>query len=161
MTDPRTGSHGELVPRSGFSRHPAKARIPGGSLWVSHDGLVVLSACENSVLPGTHPEEYGAQWHVSVSRSPARSTPADVRRVVDGFAMPAFDEDNHHPGIARHLWCPLDPAYRSACECKVTEQLIVDGDYEWTTDSDGPCRGCEYQRLFGDPCPLHTRRPER
>lgn len=151
----RIGRHGELVPVSGFSRWKG-ARI-SGSTWRSHDGLFVMSACENSVLPGTHPEEYGPQWHISVSRAPARSTTDDVRRVVEGFAMPAFDEDNHHPGIARHLWCPVDERYRTACECKLTEQLIVEPDgYEWTNDTTAPCRGCEFERLTGHPCTLHS-----
>jgi hypothetical protein len=69
--------------------------------------------------------------------------------VIDAFAMPAFDEDNHHPGVARHLWCPVDPAYRSACECKVSEVVVVDGAYEWTTEADH-CRGCDYERSHGD-----------
>lgn len=69
--------------------------------------------------------------------------------------MPAFDEDNHHPGIARHLWCPVDSAFRHVCECKVSEVVIVDGDYEWTTEAD-TCRGCEYERLTRMPCPLHA-----
>lgn len=89
-----------------------------------------------------------------------RERPSDehVRRVVDGFSMPAFDEDNHHPGVARHLWCPWDEAARLAGECKVTETAIVDRDgYAWTTDTDGPCRGCLYEVQFGAeyPCPIH------
>jgi hypothetical protein len=77
-------------------------------------------------------------------------------RTAIAFDLPAWDEDNHHPGIARHLWCPVDPLFRSACECKVTETTVADGDYSWTTDSDGPCRGCDYQRLTGQPCPIHA-----
>lgn len=154
---PRLGSHGELLPVKGFSRwlYEWGGVAHRGSAWRSHDQLYVLSTLEISYLPGTD-KVPGPQWHISVSRAPNRSTPADVARVVAGFAMPAFDEDNHHPGIARHLWCPVDPAYRTACECKITETLIVDGDYAWTNDETEQCRGCHLQGLTGAPCPLHA-----
>jgi len=138
----------------GFSRG---RHIPDASMWRSHDGLVVISSLNHAYLPGTQDTEIGPQWHVSVSRAPERSLVADVERVVECFGMPAFDEDNHHPGIARHLWCPVDERYRQGCECKLTEQLIVDGDYQWTTDVTAECRGCQYQKLFGPPCPIHQR----
>lgn len=159
----KLGSDGALVPLRGFSR--AKTRRGGyGNAWRSHDGLLVVSTLEQSVLPGGD-GAIGPQWLVSVSRheggldARCRVTPADVERVVAAFDMPAFDEDNHHPGVARHLWCPVDERYRSACECKTTERTIVDGTYAWTTDVDGPCRGCDYARDFGLPCPLHATRP--
>lgn len=131
--------------------------------WRSHDGLVVVSALEHAFLPGSgDPPQVGPQWLVSVSRTAGgangrcRATDGDVERVVDSFAMPAWDEDNHHPGIARHLWCPVEVRYQQACECKVTERVIVESSgYQWTTDVDGGCRGCEYRRLFGLPCTLH------
>lgn len=153
---PRLGGFGELIPVRGFSRHP-KRSIGARSAWCSHDGLVVVSGRELAHLPGTHPPVPGDQWLVSVSRSPDRASSDDAQRVVECFAMPAFDEDNHHPGIARHLWCPVDEQYRHACECKLTEELIVDDDgYEWTNDTSAPCRGCELGRLTGRPCPLHV-----
>lgn len=70
---------------------------------------------------------------------------------------PAYDEDNHGPGIARTLFCPVDPAYRVACECKTTETLYVDADgYAWTSPT-GECSGCTYQRMFDLPCPVHHK----
>jgi hypothetical protein len=36
----------------------------------------------------------------------------------------------------------------------VSEVVVVDGAYEWTTEADH-CRGCDYERLTGMPCPLH------
>lgn len=166
--DPSVGMFGELVPHSGWSRYVAPGRpIPEGlSSWRTHDGLYAVSGCHVAPLPGTD-GEVGPQWLVSVSllnvRDPAsrvhgRPDDEHVARVVAGFAMPAFDEDNHHPGVARHLWCPHDEAARLACECKVTETVVVEPDgYTWTTDSEGECRGCAYEQLFGPahPCPLH------
>lgn len=64
--------------------------------------------------------------------------------------------NNHGPGISRTLFCPVDPRYRTACECKTDETLIVEADgYAWTTPTDGPCTGCYYETLFDLPCPIH------
>jgi hypothetical protein len=157
---PRLGSDGALVPTRGFSRRAGA--LPGQTAWVSHDGLLVVSSREMAHLPGSgEPPLIGPQWLVSVSRrsggvdARCRVTDDDVRRVVDAFAMPAFDEDNHHPGVARHLWCPIDPAYQQACECKLTELTVDDDGYIWTTEADA-CRGCEFERLSGLPCTRHS-----
>lgn len=172
----KTGIAGELIPTRGFSRQKTTRPKTGGALdlfakkvphgqsvWRSHDDLVVVSSLEDAYLPGSgEPPLVGPQWLVSVSRrsggidARCRVTDDDVARVVEGFEMPAFDEDNHHPGIARHLWCPIEDRYRSACECKISERTIVDGVYRWTTE-DQECRGCEYEWRFGLPCPLHAR----
>jgi hypothetical protein len=153
---------GRLAPVSGFSRLRSLRVAPSLSVWCSHDGIRVLSGLHDTVLPGTD-HEIGPQWLVSVSRSgrrEVRPSDDDVRRVVEGFAMPAFDEDNHHPGVARHLFCPVAERHRSACECKLTERLVTEVDgYQWTTDDGSRCRGCEYEGLTGMPCTIH--RPPR
>lgn len=165
---------GALMPLRGFSRWKPTNPLPAGqAAYRSHDGLLVVSSREDAYLPGSGFLEYdvdagpvrrspplvGPQWLVSVSRhGRGRDRPDDeqVRRVVDAFGMPAFDEDNHHPGVARHLWCPIDEQYRNQCECKLSELIVVDPDgYRWTTEADGPCRGCEYRKLTGFPCPRH------
>lgn len=158
----KLGARGELVPIAGFSR--IRTPLPDASTgWRSHDGLFVVSSCFDAPLPGSgEPPKIGPSWLVSVSRpagprtARCKATPADVVRVVASFAMPAFDEDNHHPGLARHLWCPMDPQYQDACECKLTEETITDGDYSWTTDLTAECRGCEYEAMFGLACPIHA-----
>lgn len=160
----RLGRFGELVPISGFSRasNGMQGRVVGVSVWVSHDGLLITSGCHSAPLPGTD-GTIGPQWLVAVSRrgrgrENRRASDDDVRRVVTAFAMPAFDEDNHHPGIARHLWCPHDAAAQRACECKISETLIVEPDgYQWTNDDSQPCRGCEYEKLLGMPCTIHSQ----
>jgi hypothetical protein len=70
--------------------------------------------------------------------------------------MEGSEEDNHHPGIARHFWMVVDPARRVDCECKVGETVVKEPDgYKWSNDP-GACRGCDYARTFpGHPCPLH------
>lgn len=159
----RLGMLGELIPVKGFSR-AGRGKLPASSVsgWVTHDGILAVSGCHIAPLPGTDGVP-GKQWLVSVSRPapgvmtpPTHASDDDLRRVVECFAMPAFDEDNHHPGIARHLWCPQDETARLACECKISETLIVEDDgYTWTNDEDAPCRGCIYAIQFGSTCPIH------
>lgn len=118
----------------------------------------VISALEEAELPdGTGA---GPQWHVSVSRAGKRPGPNDVQAAQRAFDMRKAEEDNHHPGVARHFWLPVDPAHRVDCECKESEVLVTEPDgYRWTNPRQGagPCRGCELSRLVGQPCPLHPQ----
>lgn len=166
----RLGAWGELVPVKGFSR--VRAALPEGqAAWVMHGGLLAVSSLIDAELPGSgEPPLVGPTWHISVShrRDHAASTPEqprctvsdlDVLSVVDCFDLPAYDEDNHHPGVARHLFCPLDEQYRTACECKIAEVTRVEpGGYRWTTDPAKECRGCLYARMYGKPCTIHGSR---
>lgn len=141
-----------------WTRKPIPDQIVNASLlaasrWIYRD-VVVISALELAEYPsggGT-----GPQWHISVSERGARPTPKGLKRALISFDLVGAEEDNHHPGIARHFWMPVDPARRVDCECKTDEATVVEPDgYTWTNPIDGPCRGCEYQRMHGTPCPLH------
>lgn len=148
----KLGRFGELVPLRGFSR-VAYSPLRGTSMWRTHDGLQVVSANDIAFLPGTNRGEVGPHWHLSVSRTPERSLAVDVPRVVEAFAMPAFDEDGR-PGIERHLWCPRDEAHRAACQ-SIASDIVADVD-QWTDEKE-PCRGCSYSLLSkgAKPCPIH------
>lgn len=126
--------------------------------------VIAISALEMAELPGTD-HEPGPTWHLSISRLGKRPKPRDVEHALRDFDLVGAEEDNHHPGGARHFFQPVDPAYRGVCECKATEQVIVERDgYTWTTPhgpAEGPCRGCEFERLRGKPCPLHHQGRER
>lgn len=167
----RIGGHGELLPVKGFSRYHAGS-FERSSAWLSHDGIVVISSLEQAQLPRQPDGVEGPQWLVSCShrtgtREARRCTDDEVMRVVEGFAMPAFESDAHHPGAARHLWCPVNEDHRVACECKLDEVVVIEPDgYEWTNDPDpGKCRGCELEAwaILQDtllhtglmPCPIH------
>jgi hypothetical protein len=161
------GRWGDLLPARGFSRSrmgPNEEVALRGARWVAADGIQVISSYVDAQLPGQPDGMTGPQWHLSVTvrdgRSLRRPTDIEMRRAIDAFGMPAWEEDNHHPGAARHLWCPRDERYRTACECKLTETVIVEADgYEWTNPTDGPCRGCEHERLFlWRLCPIHGQR---
>lgn len=121
--------------------------------------VIVVSALEDAELPGAS----GATWHVSISRMGKRPRPRDVEHALRDFDMRGAEEDNHHPGVARHYFQPVDPAYRGLCECKTTEDVVVERDgYTWTNpklDAVEGCRGCEFERLQHKPCPIHRSAP--
>lgn len=86
----------------------------------------------------------GPTWHLSVSRASfifggSRPTDEDVSTALSAFGMVGAEEDNHaNPftragGLARHFWLHTDPARRVGCECKSTEETVVDPDgYTYT-----------------------------
>ena len=121
--------------------------------------LRVLSALSDMQLPGQPDGTTGPTFHVSVSqRGGSLVSDADLKRVRRDFGMLEAEEDNHHPGRARHLMLPADPRHRVACECKTDEETIVTDGYAWTNPKDATpetCRGCEYEGMHGNPCPVH------
>jgi hypothetical protein len=127
------------------------------SRW-QRSAVIVISALEMAELPGAG-GAVGPTWHASISRLGKRPKPRDVERCLRDFGLVGAEQDNHHPGGAKHFFQPVDPRYRGVCECKTTEQVITEPDgYQWTNPKDGSaCRGCEFERLRGRPCPIHGR----
>lgn len=136
-----------------------------GRLWQHPSGVRVCSSLDMAELPDGS-GELGQQWHISISQSGSRRADDEVV----AFALQAFDllgaeEDNHHPGVARHYFLVCDPRRRVDCECKSTETLVAEADgYRWTNPIDeGECRGCEFEALAQQlalkprPCPIHSR----
>lgn len=117
------------------------------------EGVLVISTLALAEYPDG--DGIGPQHHVSVSCRGRRPSRSELNIALVQFGMRGTEEDNHHPGIARHFWRPLDPAHRVACQCKSDETVVRDGAYEWTNPVEGPCRGCEYEQMSGRPCPLH------
>jgi hypothetical protein len=136
-------------------------RIENGSVWESGP-VRVISTLDMATLPDGS-GIIGPQWHISIARRGKRPHATDVRRTLRAFRMVGAEEDNHHPGNARHFWVVCDPAKRVDCECKEDEVLVTDADgYRWTNPAEGePCRGCEFQSLTGKSCPLHAASGER
>jgi hypothetical protein len=131
--------------------------LPGARAW-QLGRTCVLSSLAMMELPRGG---VGPTWLISISRQGRRPQPDDIERALRAFGMVGAEEDNHHPGNARHFFMPVDPSQRVDCECKATETVIADTDgYTWTNPKDGPCRGCELQASLGKPCPLHSKTPE-
>ena len=146
----------ELQPRgTGWTRRENTNPLAATSVaesWWTREGVVVGS----SLLDGSG---QGLQWLVSVSENGRRPSRRALRLALKAFNMLGAEEDNHHPGIARHFWRPVDPAHRVECPCKASETIVTESDgYRWTNPADVDaqgCRGCDFERLLGKPCPLH------
>jgi hypothetical protein len=73
-------------------------------------------------------------FHVSVTFSCAltgvrrAATDQEVELVRAAFGLAGAEEDNHGPGIARHLWIACGREKEPACPCKQDEQRIGEGD---------------------------------
>lgn len=142
---------------------PREARLDNTlsvSVWANGAVRVISELC-NAELPGGDGAS-GPTWHISVSRLARRPMPRDVEHALRDFELIGAEEDNHHPGNARHYFMPVDPAFRGICECKATEDVVVERDgYTWTNPKEHApeaCRGCELRRQLGEraqPCPIH------
>lgn len=148
---PRKGSHWISL---GFDQR-------SGADVYQRSKLVVLSALQPMQLPQQPEGTFGLTHHVSVSMVGGAFVPdSELMRVRRDFGMLEAEEDNHHPGRARHLMMPDDPRYRVSCECKSDEETIVmPSGYAWANPRDTEleqCRGCEYEVLLGNPCPVHS-----
>jgi hypothetical protein len=152
--NPKGRRWGRLVPPAKLCADPA---VLACSAWC-RGSFTVISALEIADYPDGQGK--GPQWHISISlvwTQDGRGRPSVVSGVLRSFGMTAAEEDNHHPGAARHFWMPVDPSRRVDCECKTTEVTIVEPDgYKWTNPTDGPCRGCEFEKLMGQPCTIHS-----
>lgn len=126
--------------------------------------VIAISALEVVELPGGDGAA-GPTWHLSVSRMGRRPKARDIEHALRDFGLVGAEEDNHHPGNARHFFQPVDPAFRGICECKTNEDVVVDPDgYTWTNPKANAvegCRGCEFERLRGKPCPVHHAKEPR
>lgn len=101
-----------------------------GTMWVKGP-LTCLCAVE---LVGGGPGDPSRwQHHVSASwrpiLSPARTcTDQEMEEVRAAFDMGGAEEDNHGPGIVRHLWLTVGQDREPECPCKQDEVRTVEGD---------------------------------
>lgn len=152
-------------PKSMAWQYVRDFRDPGGRIVgavYERAGVMVISTRVVAEYPDGVGE--GPQDHVSISRRQRRAPRADTDRALVAFGMVGAEEDNHHPGVARHFWRPVDPARWAECQCKATEVVLIDprDGYTWTNPAvdQGECRGCEYARHLGrwagrTSCPVH------
>lgn len=126
----------------------------GCSAWIRR-GVMMVSALENAEAPDGSGETI-PQWHVSMSsEGPKRCTDVEVRQALACVGMTGAEEDNHHPGVARHFWMPVDPKRRVECECKTTEVVVTEPDGYKYSEKIGACAGCELEVATGKKCERH------
>lgn len=81
-------------------------------------------------------------WHfmISVSARGKYANDDEVQRALRDFDMLPADEDNHESGAGIRKWflpCSWKPGEPSVCECKATEQTIVEPTgYRWQAPVD-------------------------
>lgn len=139
------------------ARFPQSILYPPSGAVFELGRVRVISTRVNAKYPDS--DGIGPQDHMSVSQGGHRPAKRALAMALAAFGMTGAEEDNHHPGVARHFWRPVDPAHRVACECKEDEALVVEPDgYVWTNPVEGPCRGCWLELLTERPCPIHSRR---
>lgn len=152
MNERRPKDGWEEVSTASMPRRPNELAT---SAW-QRGRIRVISSLVDAELPDGSGAS-GPQWHVSVSSGGRRPSPTEVKQALRAFSMKGAEEDNHHPGVARHFWLPVDPRARVECECKTSEVVVVEPDgYRWSNPREGECRGCEMSLLSGVPCRLHS-----
>ena len=125
--------HAERIPRagSGWTRLPSAMDYRADASAWTRGRLRVLSTLDETETNGW----VGPTWILSLSRrGNRRPNDRELLRMVRDFGVPSpYDEDNHENGIARKVFCPTEPSARTACECKVTEEVVVEPDgYRWS-----------------------------
>jgi len=123
------------LPDSRVPRAPGWVRAERSPRWQAwrRGRFLALSTLDEMELPDGSGRT-GPTWLVSISRrGTRRPTDEECRRVLSAFGLAGAAEDNHENGIARKFWMPVDPAERRACECKETEEQVVEPDgYTWS-----------------------------
>jgi hypothetical protein len=79
------------------------------------------------------------QWLISVGLRGGQARPNDdeLARALKDFGMGKAEEDNHEPGVSRKffLLCDLPAGSAPQCECKETEETVVESDgVAWQKD---------------------------
>lgn len=99
------------------------------------------SAGKLGVLSGFGDMEYRGvvvpHFHISVSVPSEKRRPSDdeMAQVRSDFDMEDAEEDNHSPGVARHLFRPvhLPKGTVGICDCKENEEIVTESDgYQWS-----------------------------
>lgn len=120
----------------GDIRVQMRSAYPVSMWWHEEHQLKVFSAVEVA-YDGPGSIEKGPEYHLSMSKAlptgePSRCSLAEAMWVLAQFGLDGWEEDNHVPnGVVRNFWRPIaENLVGIECECKETETLVVEGDYE-------------------------------
>lgn len=105
-------------------------------------GLLVVSSVDHAEFRGVKRPQYHVSISVVQDAAPGafgfrRPNDLEVAMVLRDFGMVGAEEDNHEPGRARHFWrlCQASPDEAMGCECKETEEVVVEADgHRWSRE---------------------------
>lgn len=98
--------------------------------WINGD--IVACASRHSGVESHKSKLIVPSFQLSISVAGRRASDDVVRGVLADFGLEGAEEDNHSSGIARHFWLDEGRTSQPECECKKTEETIVEADgYQW------------------------------
>lgn len=98
--------------------------------WMNGD--IVACASRHAAVESHTTKLMVPSVHVSVSVRGRRPSDEAVRGVLADFGIEGSEEDNHSAGVARHFWLDEGRKVQPECECKATEETVVEPDgYRW------------------------------
>ncbi|RTL25812.1 MAG: hypothetical protein EKK55_08790 [Rhodocyclaceae bacterium] len=109
---------------------PASPMGDIGMAWMHDTGIGVLSSVDVAEVNPPKAGIVAPHFHVSAtfrSNPPRACTDQEMEVVRASFDMGGADEDNHGPGIARHLWMLCGRDREPACPCRADEQQVTVG----------------------------------
>lgn len=96
------------------------------------NGGILVCASRHAAVESHRSKLIVPCFHLSISYNDGRASDDIVRGVLADFAFEGAEEDNHSSGMARHFWLDEGATVQPECECKRTEETIVEPDgYRW------------------------------
>lgn len=96
------------------------------------NGTIVACAARHAAVESHTSKLLVPSFCVSISDNGHRPSNDVIRSVLADFGLEGAEEDNHLPGVARHFWLDEGRDVQPECECKKTEETIVEPDgYCW------------------------------
>jgi hypothetical protein len=96
------------------------------------NGSIIACASRHAAVESHHSKLIVPSYHLSISVSGQRASDDVIRGVLADFGLEGAEEDNHSCGNARHFWLDEGRAVQPECECKGTEETVIEPDgYRW------------------------------
>ena len=96
------------------------------------NGVIIACASRHAAVESHHSKLIVPSFHLSISANGQRPSDDVIRGVLADFNLEGAEEDNHSPGRARHFWLDEGRDIQPDCECKRTEETVVEPDgYRW------------------------------
>lgn len=103
--------------------------------WVNGD--IIACASRHSGIESKHSKLIVPCFHVSISQGGCRAGDDTIRSVLADFGLEGAEEDNHSSGKARHFWLDEGRVVQPECECKRTEETVIEPDgYRWQREQE-------------------------